>query len=209
MTVKELLAQEPYLRTDEEQTGIYLVPGGKFGFTSFPVGTSEVEVVEVENELPEDFKMPEGISEEEQHQILYHEDRREQFILDENAVLVTPEQYQGIMTREYCFQDGKAVKYVEPKTVADAKALVKFYEELSVKRQAAQDWLNGHDYIGVKISEAMLLGTDEEVDALRTEYADMIAEAKVQRAVINDCDTKLASQKDAYEKAQKIIIAEN
>lgn len=173
MTIKELLESEPHLITDEKQTGVYLIPIGKFGFTSFPVGT-------------------------------YNEEG--EFELNSDAVLVTIDQYDGLKQRTYCWQDGACVRYTAPKEVMNARETCKKYDDTLQRKADAKQWLFEHDYVGVKIAEAFLMGTDEELAALKQEYADVIEEAKEKRAIVNECEQILQTIDIAH--AQEILAHE-
>lgn len=209
MTLKELLENEPHLTTDDEQTGIYLIPSGKFGFTSFPVGTHVETMEDVPNELPEDFVLPEDATEEEKHELLYHKETVRTFELDKDAVLVTVKQYQGLMQRAFCWQNGKITPYAEPKEVTEARELLEEYNNTLRQKAGAEQWLREHDYIGVKIAEAMLVGTDEEIIGLKKQYEAIISEAKAKRLVVNQCESALIQLQANIEHAQEVIQNEN
>ena len=211
MTLKELLENEPHLTTDDEQTGIYLIPNGKFGFTSFPVGAHVETMEDVPNELPEDFVLPDEdqLTDEEKYNLLYHKEVKRTFELDKAVVLVTVEQYQGLMQRTHCWQDGKCVAYVEPKEVTEARELLEEYNNTLQQKAEAEQWLHEHDYIGVKIAEAMLVGTDEEIIGLKKQYEATISEAKAKRLVVNQCESALIQLQANIEHAQEVLTNEN
>lgn len=98
MTLQELLTNEPYLTTDEKQTGIYLVPNGKFGYTSFPVG--ELKTVKVARKDMPGYVFPEGYPEEQRKAFEEELCELQQFELNENAVLVNVEDYELLMSRK-------------------------------------------------------------------------------------------------------------
>lgn len=55
----------------------------------------------------------------------------------------------------------------------------------------AKSKLKNKDYIGRKIAEVMMYGTPEEISAVKQEYAEDIAEAKLLRQQINDWQEEL------------------
>lgn len=209
MTLQELLQNEPYLQTDEKMTGIYLIPTGKFGFTSYPVGTTQEVVEDVPNILPEDFEMPTDISDEEKHQILYHQESKQVFTLDPKAILVTADEYMSLLQHTHCFQDGKIVVYVKSQNVITAEEIITEYQQYVTQKAEAEQWLRDHDYIGVKIAQAMLVGTDEEIIELKNQYASTIQEAKAKRALVNQCDSALTQLEQDLQKAQEVLNNEN
>lgn len=209
MTLQELLQNEPYLQTDEKMTGIYLVPCGKFGFTSFPVGKTEQVKKTRKRELPADFVMPEGISKEEQAQIENEEYVEDVFTLNENAVLVKIEDYEALLSRKKCWSNGKLVACVKSKVVADAETLLASVEDARQSLADAQQWLNEHDYVGVKIAQAMLIGDEAELAAMKEQYASVIEEAKVKRNEVNAYTKWLNDNEAAIQAAQEVISNEN
>lgn len=209
MTLQELLQNEPYLQTDEKMTGIYLVPSGKFGFMSYPVGKCKQVKKTRKRELPDDFVMPEGISKEAQAQIENEEYVEDIFIPNENAVFVKVEDYEALLSRKKCWSNGKLVAYVKSKVVADAEILLASVEEARKSLANAQQWLYEHDYIGVKIAQAMLVGDETELAAMKEQYASVIEEAKVKRQEVNTYTKWLNDNEAAIQVAQKVIQNEH
>ena len=209
MTLQELLQNEPYLRTDEKMTGIYLVPSGKFGFTSFPVGKNEQVNKTRKRELPADFMMPEGISKEEQAQIENEEYVEDVFTLNENAVLVTIADYEALLSCKKCWSNGKLVAYVKSKVVADAETLLASVDDARKSLADAQQWLNKHDYVGVKIAQAMLFNDETELAAMKEQYASVIETAKVKRQEVNAYTKWLNDNEAAIQAAQEVIQNEH
>lgn len=66
---------------------------------------------------------------------------------------------------------------------------------MNLKSQLAQK-----DYIGRKIAEVLLTGTDAEINAIRMEYAKDIVEARNLRLQINELDAQLT---EAYLKEEE------
>lgn len=66
---------------------------------------------------------------------------------------------------------------------------------MNLKSQLAQK-----DYIGRKIAEVLLTGTDAEINAIRIEYAKDIVEARNLRLQINELDAQLT---EAYLKEEE------
>lgn len=73
----------------------------------------------------------------------------------------------------------------------------------------AQQWLNEHYYIGVKIAQAMLIGDEAELAAMKEQYASVIEEAKVKRNEVNAYTKWLNDNEAAIQAAQDIIQNEH
>ena len=207
MTLQELLQNEPYLRTDEKQTGIYLVPNGKFGYTSFPVG--ELKTVKVARKDMPGYVFPEGYPEEQRKAFEEELCELQQFELNENAVLVNVEDYELLMSRKKFWSNGKLVAYVKSKVVADAETLLASVEDARQSLADAQKWLNKHDYVGVKIAQAMLFNDEAELAAMKEQYASVIEEAKVKRNEVNTYTKWLNDNDAAIQAAQEVIQNEH
>lgn len=207
MTLQELLTNEPYLTTDEKQTGIYLVPNGKFGYTSFPVG--EYKTVKVARKDMPGYVFPEGYPEEQRKAFEEELCELQQFELNENAVLVKVEDYELLMSRKKCWSNGKLIAYAKSKQVADAEILLASVEDARTELANAQRWLNKHDYIGVKIAEAFLIGDETLIAELKAQYNDVIAEAQTYRTAVNTYTKWLNDNKAAIQAAQEVLANEN
>lgn len=207
MTLQELLQNEPYLRTDEKQTGIYLVPNGKFGYTSFPVG--ELKTVKVARKDMPGYVFPEGYPEEQRKAFEEELCELQQFELNENAVLVNVEDYELLMSRKKFWSNGKLVAYVKSKVVADAETLLASVDDARQSLADAQQWLNEHDYVGVKIAQAMLFNDETELAAMKEQYASVIEEAKVKRNEVNTYTKWLNDNEAAIQAAQEVIQNEH
>lgn len=207
MTLQELLQNEPYLRTDEKQTGIYLVPNGKFGYTSFPVG--ELKTVKVARKDMPGYVFPEGYPEEQRKAFEEELCELQQFELNENAVLVNVEDYELLMSRKKFWSNGKLVAYVKSKVVADAETLLASVDDARQSLADAQQWLNEHDYVGVKIAQAMLFNDETELAAMKKQYASVIEEAKVKRNEVNTYTKWLNDNEAAIQAAQEVIQNEH
>lgn len=207
MTLQELLQNEPYLRTDEKQTGIYLVPNGKFGYTSFPVG--ELKTVKVARKDMPGYVFPEGYPEEQRKAFEEELCELQQFELNENAVLVNVEDYELLMSRKKFWSNGKLVAYVKSKVVADAEKLLVSVEDARQSLADAQQWLNEHDYVGVKIAQAMLFNDEAELAAMKEQYASVIETAKVKRNEVNTYTKWLNDNDAAIQAAQEVIQNEH
>lgn len=207
MTLQELLQNEPYLRTDEKQTGIYLVPNGKFGYTSFPVG--ELKTVKVARKDMPGYVFPEGYPEEQRKAFEEELCELQQFELNENAVLVNVEDYELLMSRKKFWSNGKLVAYVKSKVVADAETLLASVDDARQSLADAQQWLNEHDYVGVKIAQAMLFNDETELAAMKEQYASVIEEAKVKRNEVNTYTKWLNDNDAAIQAAQEVIQNEH
>lgn len=207
MTLQELLQNEPYLRTDEKQTGIYLVPNGKFGYTSFPVG--ELKTVKVARKDMPGYVFPEGYPEEQRKAFEEELCELQQFELNENAVLVNVEDYELLMSRKKFWSNGKLVAYVKSKVVADAETLLASVDDARQSLADAQQWLNEHDYVGVKIAQAMLFNDETELAAMKEQYASVIEEAKVKRNEVNTYTKWLNDNEAAIHAAQDVIQNEH
>lgn len=192
MTIQELIRKEPFLKINKEGTGIYLIPSGKRGWTSFPVTRKEKVTKEVVKE--DGSKVLETIEED---------------VLREEAVLVSPSEYQGLIERTHVWQDGKVVRYVESEEVKKAKALVEQNDKYQEEIDKAKASLKKHDYISVKISEAVLSGDQQELEALKKKYSDKIAEAKKNRELINQNEMWISSMAKEVEKAKEVIANED
>ena len=72
----------------------------------------------------------------------------------------------------------------------------------------AQQWLNEH-YVGVKIAQAMLIGDESELAAMKEQYASVIEEAKVKRNEVNAYTKWLNDNEAAIQAAQDIIQNEH
>lgn len=57
----------------------------------------------------------------------------------------------------------------------------------------AKKKLSAKDYVGRKIAEVLLLGTEAEITAIKQEYSSVIAEAKTLRANINAWEAEMES----------------
>lgn len=207
MILQELLTNEPYLTTDEKQTGIYLVPNGKFGYTSFPVG--ELKTVKVARKDMPGYVFPEGYPEEQRKAFEEELCELQQFELNKNAVLVNVEDYELLMSRKKCWSNGKLVAYVKSKVVADAETLLVSVDDARASLTAAQQWLNKHDYVGVKIAQAMLFNDETELAAMKEQYASVIEEAKVKRNEVNTYTKWLNDNEAAIQAAQEVIQNEH
>lgn len=207
MTLQELLTNEPYLTTDEKQTGIYLVPNGKFGYTSFPVG--ELKTVKVARKDMPGYVFPEGYPEEQRKAFEEELCELQQFELNENAVLVNVEDYELLMSRKKCWSNGKLVAYVKSKVVADAETLLASVDDARKSLADAQQWLNEHDYVGVKIAQAMLFNDETELAAMKEQYASVIETAKVKRQEVNAYTKWLNDNEAAIQAAQEVIQNEH
>lgn len=62
---------------------------------------------------------------------------------------------------------------------------------LRYKIAEAKKKLADKDYVGRKIAEVLLLGTDAEIIAIKQEYSDVIAEAKTLRNNINAWEAEI------------------
>ena len=62
---------------------------------------------------------------------------------------------------------------------------------LTTKILLAKRKLKEKDYIGRKIAEAMMYGTQEEIEAVKLEYANDVEEAKQLRQQINEWEAQL------------------
>ena len=207
MTLQELLTNEPYLTTDEKQTGIYLVPNGKFGYTSFPVG--ELKTVKVARKDMPGYVFPEGYPEEQRKAFEEELCELQQFELNENAVLVNVEDYELLMSRKKCWSNGKLVAYVKSKVVADAETLLASVDDAQASLADAQQWLNEHDYVGVKIAQAMLVGDEAELAAMKEQYASIIETAKIKRQEVNTYTKWLNDNEAAIHAAKDVIQNEH
>ena len=207
MTLQELLQNEPYLRTDEKMTGIYLVPNDKFGYTSFPVG--ELKTVKVARKDMPGYVFPEGYPEEQRKAFEEELCELQQFELNENAVLVNVEDYELLMSHKKCWSNGKLVAYVKSKVVADAETLLASVDDARASLADAQQWLNKHDYVGVKIAQAMLFNDETELAAMKEQYASVIETAKVKRQEVNAYTKWLNDNKAAIQAAQEVIQNEH
>lgn len=207
MTLQELLTNEPHLTTDEKQTGIYLVPNDKFGYTSFPVG--ELKTVKVARKDMPGYVFPEDYPEEQRKAFEEELCELQQFELNENAVLVNVEDYELLMSRKKCWSNGKLVAYVKSKVVADAETLLASVDDARQSLADAQQWLNEHDYVGVKIAQAMLVGDEAELAAMKEQYASVIETAKVKRQEVNTYTKWLNDNEAAIQAAQDVIQNEH
>lgn len=207
MTLQELLTNEPYLTTDEKQTGIYLVPNGKFGYTSFPVG--EHKTVKVARKDMPGYVFPEGYPEEQRKAFEEELCELQQFELNENALLVKVEDYELLMSRKKCWSNGKLIAYVKSKVVADAETLLASVDDARKSLADAQQWLNEHDYVGVKIAQAMLFNDEAELAAMKERYASVIETAKVKRNEVNTYTKWLNDNEAAIQAAQEVIQNEH
>lgn len=73
----------------------------------------------------------------------------------------------------------------------------------------AQQWLNEHYYISVKIAQAMLIGDEAELAAMKEQYASVIEEAKVKRNEVNAYTKWLNDNEAAIQAAQDVIQNEH
>jgi len=60
------------------------------------------------------------------------------------------------------------------------------YFTLQQQSNEAKIYLNQTDWVVVKISEISLTGTQEDVDALKVKYANILSERAAKRVVINN-----------------------
>lgn len=192
MTIQELAQRESYLTFDDAQMGIYLIPSGKRGWTSFPV-TDNVTVQKTRS-------LEDGTEEQYQETV-----KR----LKDGAVLVTLEEYEGLQAGTHVWENGKVIKYVEPVNVTQAKAFIEQVEQTKQQVDDARSWLKAHDYIGVKIAQAMFIDDEDEIDALKEQYTSVIKEAKAKRQKINTCTKWLNDNEAAIQAAQEVISNEN
>lgn len=192
MTIQELAQKEAYLTFDDSKMGVYLIPNGKRGWTSFPV-TEKVKVQKTRT-------LEDGSKEQ------YEETVKQ---LKEGAVLVTPEEYEGLQAGTHVWENGKVIKYVEPANVTQAKAFIEQVEQTKQQVDDARSWLKAHDYIGVKIAQAMLIGDEAELAAMKEQYASVIEEAKVKRNEVNAYTKWLNDNEAAIQAAQDVIQNEH
>lgn len=203
MTFEELVKQEPYLHTKDDK--IYLVPSGKYGWTSFPVGENVIE--KQPRELPKGFVMPEELTDEEKENILF-EDKSE-FELFNAAVAVTVEEYEGLQAQTHRWKDGKIIKRVKS---TNEIALEKAQQELQDATEAqknARNELTNKDYIGRKISEALLLNDEKLLGSLREQYASDILAAQHLRETVNNTAVAIDELNTEIENLKEIIKNED
>lgn len=65
------------------------------------------------------------------------------------------------------------------------------YQSLTANILLAKKKLKEKDYIGRKIAEVMMYGTQEEIEAVKLEYANDVEEAKQLRQQINEWEAQL------------------
>lgn len=65
------------------------------------------------------------------------------------------------------------------------------YQSLTANILLAKKKLKEKDYIGRKIAEVMMYGTQEEIEAIKLEYASDVEEAKQLRQQINEWEEQL------------------
>lgn len=65
------------------------------------------------------------------------------------------------------------------------------YQSLTANILLAKKKLKEKDYIGRKIAEVMMYGTQEEIEAVKLEYASDVEEAKQLRQQINEWEAQL------------------
>lgn len=65
------------------------------------------------------------------------------------------------------------------------------YQSLTANILLAKKKLKEKDYIGRKIAEVMMYGTQEEIEAIKLEYASDVEEAKQLRQQINEWEAQL------------------
>lgn len=188
MTIEQILEIEPHLVTNEKGK-IWLVPSGKYGWTSFPVG-QDVSVKK-ERELPADFVLPEGITEEEKEHLLY--ETSTVFQPFENAVEVTPDEYDGLKKQTHRWKNGKCVLRTKTTTEIALETAQKTLEAVQQQEQEARQYLISTDYVGRKISEAVLLDDAALLAELKAQYAEVISKAKTARQIVNESTSKIES----------------
>ena len=66
-----------------------------------------------------------------------------------------------------------------------------------------------HDYVGVKIAQAMLFNDETELAAMKEQYASVIEEAKVKRNEVNTYTKWLNDNDAAIQAAQEVIQNEH
>ena len=114
-----------------------------------------------------------------------------------------------MLSRKKCWSDGKLVAYVKSKVVADAETLLASVDDARASLAAAQQWLNEHDYVGVKIAQAMLFNDETELAAMKEQYTSVIEEAKVKRNEVNTYTKWLNDNDAAIQAAQEVIQNEH
>lgn len=68
---------------------------------------------------------------------------------------------------------------------------------------AAKKKLADKDYVGRKIAEVLLLGTEAEITAIKQEYSGVIAEAKTLRENINAWEAEIKTIKEQMKSNQQ------
>jgi chromosome segregation ATPase len=63
--------------------------------------------------------------------------------------------------------------------------------------------LSAKDYVGRKIAEVLLLGTEAEITAIKQEYSSVIAEAKTLRDNINTWEAEIKTIREQMKSNQK------
>ena len=125
---------------------------------------------------------------------------------DEDAVLITADQFVGLRKREMCWSDeGTIVPFVKSQEVLDAEAFIAEFDGWTQRSTDARKWLADHDYIGIKIAEALVSETDDVIVELRKKYAAELETAKTMREIVSENEDLIAENKNKYEEAQQTV----
>ena len=112
--------------------------------------------------------------------------------LSEGFIAITEEQYVKLLYKQLCFnEDGELVPYITTEKELLLDNLKKEEAVLLSEISKAKSELSAKDYVGRKISEVLLYGTAEEIESIRVEYSEVIANAKVLRDTVNEKTEKL------------------
>lgn len=194
MTIEELLQNLPNL-TKADDKHIWILPHSGGGYTLFPVG----EKKELKSAVEPTKENPTGTLAEFG------------FVPFDGAIKITADEYIGITNGSMVFTKDlkRVIPYVPTFNESKLKETRKAYEAAIQTKMSSQAWLSEHDYIGVKISEALLVNDATRLNELRTQYASVIAEAQTHRNKVNTSETAIKNLEAEIKKLEEVIENEN
>lgn len=201
MTIQELKNKEMYLHIVDDK--VYIVPNGR-NWTSYPVG--ELVEVKTHKEWANDL-ITDDMSNEQKDALLY--EVTNEFKLFDNAIGITADEYVGLIGGTHRIKDGAVVPRVKSANELALEEAVQTLATTEARRQEALNFLSSTDYIGRKISEAVLLENQSLVAQLKEEYMGVIAESSTARQTINTAQSEIEMLNAEISRLQEIVNNED
>lgn len=179
MTVKELLkTYTKFTRADEDH--IYIIPHGRFSYTVYPVG---------------DFQ-------------IVDENTEPVFKPFADAIMITPDEYMGIINGTHCFDfiNKKVILYVK----SEKEELLQNNEKLLLEKTNTVitylNFLKDTDYVALKIFEAE---NSTESEYLKKTYSEVLEKRKNYRKAIDPLKIEVENLKNLIANLKEEVNNEN